>query len=135
MNWISSNWLPLAAVLVAAAGVVATWVTVLRKPERKLRAYDRKKESARDEWPIYQVAFLWHGFEPPSTRLHFWLMTREVEETKRMLHQAVEARALRAAREVRSRSGLTRFVTRSELRRFCDASGMKPEFLFPEAKQ
>lgn len=98
---------------------------------------DWAEEYARNEWAIYEAAFLWHGFAPPPASLHERVMPEAVQRTKRMLHDAANANALTPAIDegLRMRSVMvygTRYVSRPELRRFAAAIGQWPRFLFPE---
>ncbi len=101
--------------------------------DRRVVNFD--EEDTRDEWLIYQVAFLWHGLNPPLQHAHWDLMTREIEDTKRMLHNAVDDGMLSVSRETRTTDGgITRYVTRDELKKFADSIGQKPAFLFKETR-
>lgn len=98
---------------------------------------DWESEYARNEWAIYEAAFLWHGFVPPPMALHEHVMPEPVQRTKLMLHDAVNSNALTPAVDggVRVRNVMvygTRHVARPELRRFATSIGQRPRFLFPE---
>lgn len=95
---------------------------------------DFKKHDSRDEWPIYQIAFLWHGFEPPPVTRHWQQMNSDIEATKDMLHSAVEAGNLTTNRVKQRTGGLTRYISREELTRFCEERAEKPPFLFPNER-
>jgi hypothetical protein len=92
-------------------------------------------EDERNEWKIYEVAFLWHEIEPPSASAHFNKMTRKVEETKNMLHQAIDNGTLVASKEIKYANGFTRYVTRKDLVNFCEKFNYKPSFLFPSERK
>ena len=93
------------------------------------------EEDKRDEWKIYEVAFLWHGKEPPGTVSHFVKMTREIENTKEKLHDAVNKGQLTISREIKYSDGsLTRYATRKDLRSFAESIDQYPAFLFPEKR-
>ncbi len=94
--------------------------------------YDLALEDSRDEWPIYQVAFLWHGKEPPTIQEHWQAMNPLVWSTKELLHEAVENGELVVSREYWASGGVTRFVSRDKLRHYAESIGEKPKFLFPE---
>jgi len=100
----------------------------------ELKNADFAKEDEREEWMVYELAFLWHGKEPPSIQAHFYLMTREIEATKMLLHYAVQAGQL-AAREVVAEGGFTRYITREALEKYIkDQRGERPEFLRREER-
>lgn len=95
------------------------------------------EEYSRDEWAIYEAAFLWHGYAPPPISLHQQVMPDPVQRTKRMLHDAANSNALSPAADsgLRLRNVMvhgTRYVSRVELRRFATSIGQRPRFLFPE---
>ncbi|GAB5480219.1 MAG: hypothetical protein Marn2KO_36860 [Marinobacter nauticus] len=95
------------------------------------RVTDWSAHNTRDVWPISEVAFLWHGFEPPSMAAHWLLMTDEIKKTKQMLHDSVDAGQLQTAREVQTLTGgVTRFLQRQELKSYAISMGENPEFLF-----
>lgn len=95
---------------------------------------DFAKEDERDEWMIYELAFLWHEKEPLGIQAHFYAMTREIELTKSKLHQAVENGLLEARTEVLP-DGITRFVTRRTLEKHIKERGLvRPEFLKRELR-
>jgi hypothetical protein len=89
-------------------------------------------EDKRQEWMVYEAAFLWHGLAPPGIEAHFQRMTRDIEETKTMLHGAINAGTLRAAREAHAEGSIARWVTRTDLRAYALSIGARPLFLFPE---
>lgn len=95
---------------------------------------DYSKEDQRSEWKVYEVAFLWHDLEPPGTGAHFQQMSREVEATKEILHNAANQGVLPIAREVRFPQGMTRWVSRDDLIHFAQARGERPKFLFPDER-
>lgn len=95
---------------------------------------DYVKEDQRNEWKIYEVAFLWNEMEPPGTPAHFQEMSREIEAIKEQLHAAVDRGELKVSREIRGAGGLTRWVKRDALVAFALARGERPKFLFPEAR-
>lgn len=86
-------------------------------------------DSSDMEWPIYQIAFLWYGKQPPSPEEHWHLMTPQIYFTKQLLHDAVNSGKLKASREYRFSSGITRFIERKELIRFAKTIGELPLFL------
>lgn len=95
------------------------------------------EEYSRNEWAIYEAAFLWHDFAPPPIAVHEQVMPESVRQTKRMLHDAANANALAPSVDdgVRKRNVLihgTRHVSRFELRRFATFIDQRPRFLFPE---
>lgn len=95
------------------------------------------EEHSRNEWAIYEAAFLWHGYAPPPMALHQQVMPDPVRQTKRMLHDAANAGALSPAVDdgLKVRNVMvhgTRYVSRIELRRFAESIGQRPRFLFPE---
>ncbi|MDR4469543.1 MAG: toll/interleukin-1 receptor domain-containing protein [Nitrospira sp.] len=92
------------------------------------------KEDQRTEWRIYEVAFLWHDQVPPGVEAHFKQMSRDVEETKVLLHRAVESGTLPMLRQERYQNGVTRWVGREDLVRFALSRGEKPRFLFPDER-
>lgn len=94
---------------------------------------DWLEHDARDEWLVYEAAFLWHGFEPPSIADHFRTMTPEVEETKQMLHTAIDEGKLAARTQMQTPSAGSRYVTRSALTAFARTLEQRPRFLFPES--
>lgn len=94
-----------------------------------LQDADFEKEAKVNEWMVYELAFLWHGKEPPGVQAHFYAMTREIEKTKVQLHRAVEKDILKARTEV-SPGGLTRYVTRDSLLIYIQNQQLPiPEFL------
>lgn len=93
---------------------------------------DWSRHDAQDIWPVFEAAFLWHAFRPPSMSVHRQVMTAEIQQTKQMLHGAINAGKLVAAREVWALTQATRYLGRGELRRFAEAIGERPRFLFPE---
>ena len=88
-----------------------------------------KQNPDEKEWMLYQVAFLWHGVTPPSIKAHFSKMTPEIKETKDMLHEAINAGQLKVIREIQTTNGLTRWVTKSELKRYARLINQSPKFL------
>ena len=102
---------------------------------QELQKVNFPEEDQRNEWKIYEVAFLWHDYEPPASEAHFNKMTRKVEETKAMLHLAAEEGELLLSREISIENvGLTRFVSRQSLIEFCNKNNYQPAFLFPSAR-
>lgn len=94
-----------------------------------LQDADFRKQAIRDEWMIYELAFLWHGKEPPTIQQHFLLMTKEIEATKIELHRLVDQGHLRA-KEYRNPLGVTRFITRDNLEECINKQELeRPEFL------
>ncbi len=93
-----------------------------------------KEEDSRTEWLVYQVAFLWHGFAPPSQKDHWDLMTRDIEDTKNMLHLAIDAGQLPITRQITGHGGFSRFVSRADLIIFATNLGIYPSFLFPSQR-
>ncbi|MEQ9264174.1 MAG: hypothetical protein RLN81_03075 [Balneolaceae bacterium] len=88
-----------------------------------------EKEDKNNHWMLYEVAFLWHGKEPPSIQAHFYQMTREMEQTKANLHKAVELGLLEAETKVFP-NGITRFLTRDGLVKYVHEQKLElPEFL------
>lgn len=101
---------------------------------------DWAQEYDRNDWAIYEAAFLWHGFVPPPSSLHDQVMPELVQQTKQMLHDAANANELTPAVDegMRMRNVMvngTRHVTRPELRRFATSIGQRPRFLFPEGDE
>lgn len=95
---------------------------------------DFAKEDENEEWMVYELAFLWHGKEPPSIQVHFYQMTREIEKTKANLHKAVE-NGLLHAKTVVLQNGVTRFVTRNALEEYIKNQEIeKPDFLRREGR-
>lgn len=90
-----------------------------------------EEHDAKNQWMVYEVAFLWCGFEPPSPVHHFTLMTPRVEQAKARLHREITAGRLRAAKEVVDGRGLTRWLDRDVLCAFAERLGERPAFLFP----
>ena len=80
---------------------------------------------------IYEVAFLWHGKEPPGIQAHVLQMTRDIEETKNLLHKAVEDGRLAIVRQIQIDQGFTRWVNRDDLVGFAKSIGVRSAFLFP----
>ncbi|GAB5512266.1 MAG: hypothetical protein Rhims3KO_36670 [Hyphomicrobiales bacterium] len=97
-----------------------------------VRIDDWSEQDSRNVWAVFEVAFLWHGFQPSSLPSHRKAMSKEVEQTKYMLHNAIDAEELFAVREVQTLAGATRYLQREELRRFANTIGQRPRFLFPE---
>lgn len=95
---------------------------------------DFEKEDKREEWPIYQVAFLTNGYEPPTIKRHWGEMNRDIQDTKNMLHAAVNRDELMPSRVKQYPNGVTRYVDREELRRFFRERGERPAFLFPDER-
>ncbi len=98
---------------------------------------DWVEEYARNEWAIYEAAFLWHDFAPPPVAVHERVMTEPMRQTKQMLHDAANANTLASTVGfgVTMRNAMvygTRRVSRPELRRFATSIGQRPRFLFPE---
>lgn len=91
-------------------------------------------EDSRAEWRVYEVAFLWHDREPPGVAGHFEAMTRDIEETKALLHNAIQDGRLPMIREERSSTGFTRWVSRDDLVAFAESLGEKPKFLFHDER-
>lgn len=94
-------------------------------------------EFARNEWAIYEAAFLWHSFIPPPMSVHEQVMPEPVRQTKAMLHDAVNSGALMPSIDggIRMRNVMvhgTRYVSRPELRRFAISIEQRPRFLFPD---
>ncbi len=113
-------------------GNIQGHVTIVTGDQNTIQqsAYNPEKESKRTEWKIYEAAFLWHGIEPPGVHAHFEKMTREIEETKEMLHEAVNNGQLKIVREDVFQNGITRYVSREDLKKFAKSINQKPHFLF-----
>lgn len=92
------------------------------------------KEDQKNEWRVYEVAFLWHDEVPPGVAGHFEKMSRDVEETKILLHRAIEDERLPVLREEQYSNGITRWVSREELKKFALSEEVKPKFLFPNER-
>ena len=101
---------------------------------RAVIGLDFSKEDQRNEWMVYEVAFLWHGKEPPGIQAHVLQMTRDIEETKDLLHKAINEGKLAIVRQVQIGQGLTRWVNRDDLINFAKTIGARPAFLFPEVR-
>lgn len=85
------------------------------------------------EYMIYEVAFLWHNEEPPGIEAHRFLMSRKVEETKEMLHAAVNEGELPVTRQVLYPDGTgTRWISKADLQVFAKKLGQRPGFLFDQ---
>lgn len=90
---------------------------------------DYAKEAQKDEWMIYELAFLWFGKEPPSIAAHFYQMTREMEALKTKLHVYVEQGLLKS-KTISLAGGITRFISRQDLLEFLNTHNQEmPEFL------
>lgn len=92
------------------------------------------KEDKKEEWMIYELAFLWFGKEPSSISAHFYQMTREMEALKTKLHIYVEQGLLKA-KTISAAGGFTRFITRQDLEDFLKVHNQeRPEFLKREER-
>ena len=107
--------------------------TVSVSPQGQISA-NLSRHNVRNEWMVYEAAFLWHGLEPPGIAAHFQRMPTEVEKTKEFLHQAVNNGTLKA-REHRATDGLTRYVKREDLVNFAKKISERPDFLFPSVQK
>ena len=99
-----------------------------------LNAIDYVASDKRNEWMVYEAAFLWNDLEPPSVEAHGALMNGDVSNTKNMLHAAIEAGELICSKELRSAFGVTRYVSRKDLMQFAETKDEKPGFLFPNQR-
>ncbi|MDC6367187.1 MULTISPECIES: hypothetical protein [Flavobacteriaceae] len=100
-----------------------------------LSKVDYMEEDKRNEWMVYEVAFLWHDYEPPGIEAHFVKMTRKIEETKNMLHQEIGKGELTMSKEyIVPNVGVTRYLTRNALIDYCVRKEYKPKFLFPNER-
>ncbi len=96
---------------------------------------DFKKDDEKDEWMVYELAFLWHEKEPPSIQAHFTAMTRDIELTKSNLHNAVDSGLLEARQISYQGVGYTRFITREALEAYVKKQGLeRPTFLKREER-
>jgi len=100
----------------------------------QLTTIDFEKKDQHNEWPIYQVAYLWYGFEPPNVAEHFFMMTGDIATKKMELHLAVDTGRLQTSRTYTFVGGLTRYVTRKDLVAYAKANEDKPKFLFKELR-
>lgn len=96
----------------------------------KLQPVDYGAEDLRSSWMIYEVAFLWHGYAPPTAEEHFNAMTPEISRTKNRLHAAIDAGELAIVQQVTGADGYTRTTTREHLLAFTRRTGERPEFLY-----
>ena len=120
--------IPVAAIGQLKPGILADSrrrTSVMPAPMSDLSEY-----LTRDEWLVYEVAFLWHGHRPPSIEEHWYWMTPDIEQTKQMLHQAINTGKLRAVREYIGPQGGSRHVSRADLKEFAALIGERPSFLF-----
>lgn len=112
--------------------VFPNWTTGLMKILKVLKT-DLPKVSehtkALDEYMVYELAFLWHDKQPPSIEDHWNLMTPHIMFTKDFLHKAIETGRLKVTRELLFKDGVTRFVSKAELKRFAHEIGDVPNFL------
>ncbi|MBO6524539.1 MAG: toll/interleukin-1 receptor domain-containing protein [Balneolaceae bacterium] len=83
----------------------------------------------KEEFMVYELAFLWHGKEPPSIPEHWGLLTPHILFTKDFLHKSIESGKLKITKEIRFPDGVTKFVSKEELRRFAKEIGETPAFL------
>lgn len=122
-------------VLATVASAVAAWATLLRKTRHdrpKLRRPDYRMEKKRNEWLVYEAAFLFHEYAPPGVDEHFELMTPEIRQTKQSIHNAIDLGLIKASREARAPDGtlLNRSVGRDEAKKYANSVGKEPRFLF-----
>ena len=99
-------------------------------PVDDLSGYDH-----RDRFYIYEAAFLWHELKPPFKNLHMLYMPQEVEETKRMLHDAWQLELFRAFPDRKGTDQTGMVASRNDLAQFAENAGMRPRFLFPDNPQ
>lgn len=97
--------------------------------DSRLREY-MARERGREEWLVYEVAFLWHGQLPPPAETHWNFLTPEINQTKHLIHRAIDEGRLAAKKEIRSPTGIARTVTLDQLRQFAELIGERPRFLF-----
>lgn len=97
-----------------------------------LKKLDWNKEARCEEWPVYQVAFLWYGFEPPTIRDHWALMNRDIQDMKHLLHNSINDGKLKTSRISLNQNGkiICKYVGRRNLIEFANSRGEKPDFLF-----
>lgn len=88
------------------------------------------REGGRNEWLVYEAAFLWHSVSPPPVRTHELFMTPEIYQTKRMIHEAIDSGKIKSSKEIRTPQGVTRYVSEEELKNFSHSISEKPDFLF-----
>lgn len=83
------------------------------------------------EFMVYEAAFLWHDQEPPAIESHHFLMTRKIQETKEMLHAAINQGELTVTRQVLfNNGGVTRWLSKEALKKYAEKLGQRPSFLF-----
>lgn len=90
--------------------------------------------SDKDQFLVYEVAFLWYGIVPPPAQAHESAMTPEVAKLKQLLHTAIDLEKLSAETARSAGGGYSRIVQREELQRFAEEIGSFPKFLFPDRK-
>lgn len=108
------------------------WATGLKKILKVLKSNIPETAvhtKSVEEYMVYELAFLWHDVEPPSIQDHWNLMTPHIEFTKQLLHNAIESGKLKVTRELLFKDGVTRFVSKAELKRFAHEIGDVPNFL------
>jgi|GEM_PF-6659411 len=97
---------------------------------------DEKDEPAdaseRDQFLVYEIAFLWYGFMPPPAQEHESAMTPEIAQLKNLLHTAIDLGKLNAVHFQAANGGYARLVDREDLRQFAEKIGSFPQFLFPD---
>jgi len=99
----------------------------------ELIPFDIASTNQQTIWKVYQVAFLWHDYDPPNTLQHFSMMTAQIENTKSQLHNAIDQGLLKVNSERKVVNGFTRFVSRDALIEYCKTIGERPKFLFPNS--
>lgn len=104
--------------------VTSTSLNDLDKP-------DYEEQDWKDEWPIYQLAYLWYDRQYPRRTEWKKKMPIQVEDKWDELRLAVNKGDL-------SPSGIRNgrvYISRDEIRRYAYEQGENPPFLFPEERE
>lgn len=101
--------------------------------------YDRV--DGENEWPVFEVAYLWHGFDPPPVNQFIQnrdegLELREIELTfDRLWTDLTDADDPLTPVSKDIRVGTYFYLlNRDDLRSYCERKGERPAFLFPEER-
>lgn len=103
----------------------------------ELAGMNLMSHAKRNEFMVYEAAFLWYGYEPPSVELHWRLMPANVASLKEWIHDRINSGSYSASRAMQVGDGAqtwvgARWVSRETLRAMASERYEAPEFLNSE---
>ncbi len=88
------------------------------------------KNESNVNWKVYEVAFLWHGQQPPPVQDHFNQMSPDIAQRKEALHNAINQGLLKTCNQIINQNGGTRWVSKKALMDYCKLTSQDiPKFL------